>query len=445
MNSKKGFTLIELLAVIVILAVVMLIGVTAVLPLINKAQKNSLASEGLALVDTGKVAYQAEQLAGSELNLSPNASYCFSLDWLRKHNYYDKASEKYSGSVLIMANKSGKFDYYFWITNGNYHISGGTPDTYTVEDGPGDENIFSCGGLDLSDNNVCSYSEALASINTNQCNYLKDFANLFVELVYNNDQDFLDYYGAPVTLDMGCSGNSFSYLSNYDITGEISLPYVLDDMAYVTPYKIVDGYHTTNSPDYDFLKVSNNFSINPRLTPVAMYTPSSMIESLMQRGLAIVILNPTTSSKTITFNYKTNYVSGLNNNYIGVINMNEAFSAYYGSSGTTQVGQYAPFNASEEGTVKLTINSGVNAIVITDSASMQQLASYYGATLEGYNSYPGLANDPSHNYSVKPLRGETTDGAEPYMNYKLDTCGSGTTPTWSRVLVVVGADDVGHI
>ena len=166
--NKKGFTLIELLAVIVILAVVMLIGVTAVLPLINKAQKNSLASEGLALVDTGKVAYQAEQLAGSELNLSPNASYCFSLDWLRKHNYYDKASEKYSGSVLIMANKSGKFDYYFWITNGNYHISGGTPDTYTVEDGPGDENIFNCGGLDLNNNTPEEKIEYVYRVNSDR-------------------------------------------------------------------------------------------------------------------------------------------------------------------------------------------------------------------------------------------------------------------------------------
>ena len=154
MKNKKGFTLIELLAVIVILAVVMLIGVTAVLPLIQKAQKNSLASEGLSLIDTGKTAYNAEQLATSDLHLAPTASYCFSLDWLRNHNYYDKASDKYSGSVLVFANPSGKYDYYFWITNGTYHISGGTADNYSVENGPGDDGIYKCGGLELSSNMI---------------------------------------------------------------------------------------------------------------------------------------------------------------------------------------------------------------------------------------------------------------------------------------------------
>ena len=146
MNSKKGFTLIELLAVIVILAVVMLIGVTAVLPLIGKAQKNSLVSEGLALVETGKTAFNTEQFSTSELKLSSNESYCFSLDWLREHNYYEKESNKYSGSVLVHSKGAGKYDYYFWLTNGNYHISGGTIDYYTVEDGPGDDEIKNCGG-----------------------------------------------------------------------------------------------------------------------------------------------------------------------------------------------------------------------------------------------------------------------------------------------------------
>ena len=148
--NKKGFTLMELLAVIVILAVVILIGVKAVIPLIAKAQKNNLANEGLTLVDSGKVAYNAEQLALSELQLESSDSYCFSLDWLKKNNYYDKASNKYSGSVLVYINPSEKVDYFFWITNGDYHISGGSLDSYTVEDGPGDDEINNCGGLDLS-------------------------------------------------------------------------------------------------------------------------------------------------------------------------------------------------------------------------------------------------------------------------------------------------------
>ncbi len=182
--NKKGFTLIELLAVIVILAVVMLIGVTAVLPLIAKAQKSSLASEGLALIDTGKVAYNGEQLATSELTLTPTQSYCFSLEWLRNHNYYEKASDKYSGSVLIVYNESGKYDYYFWITNGTYHVAAGTADNYEVEDGPGDEGIYNCGGFSIDQ-----------GPREMQCDVLEGYGYLPVPSGYNIDDCHCTYNG----------------------------------------------------------------------------------------------------------------------------------------------------------------------------------------------------------------------------------------------------------
>ena len=62
-NNKKGFTLIELVAVIVILAVVMLIAVSAVGPLMAKSRKGALENEGIALSNAAKTAFQAEQLA----------------------------------------------------------------------------------------------------------------------------------------------------------------------------------------------------------------------------------------------------------------------------------------------------------------------------------------------------------------------------------------------
>ena len=52
--NKKGFTLVELLAVIVILAVVMLIAVTAVGPLMTKARKSALGTEGVGMVNAAK-------------------------------------------------------------------------------------------------------------------------------------------------------------------------------------------------------------------------------------------------------------------------------------------------------------------------------------------------------------------------------------------------------
>ena len=61
-NNKKGFTLVELLAVIVILAVVMLIGITAIGPLMTNSRKAALRSDGLDLINAAKTAYQAEAL-----------------------------------------------------------------------------------------------------------------------------------------------------------------------------------------------------------------------------------------------------------------------------------------------------------------------------------------------------------------------------------------------
>ena len=120
--NKKGFTLVELLAVIVILAVVMLIAVTAVGPLMTRARKSALGTEGIGMVNAAKAAYQAEQLTGK---IGPTSSVCFDLQWLCKHNYFEKgcdgsgSGDKYSGSVLAYY-ASGKVSYKFWISNGSY-------------------------------------------------------------------------------------------------------------------------------------------------------------------------------------------------------------------------------------------------------------------------------------------------------------------------------------
>ena len=130
--NKKGFTLVELLAVIVILSVVMLIAVTAVGPLMTRARKSALATEGIGMVNAAKSAYQAEQLTGV---FGPTSSVCFDLQWLCKHNYFEKGcdgssdGDKYSGSVLAYYN-SGKVQYKFWISNGIYSF--GTESTETT-------------------------------------------------------------------------------------------------------------------------------------------------------------------------------------------------------------------------------------------------------------------------------------------------------------------------
>ena len=124
--NKKGFTLVELLAVIVILAVVMLIGVTAVGPLMTRARKSALGTEGIGIVDAAKMAYQAEQLNGSSI-IKPTSSVCFDLRWLCTNKYFEKGcdgystttGDKYTGSVLV-SYASGKYTYKYWISNGVY-------------------------------------------------------------------------------------------------------------------------------------------------------------------------------------------------------------------------------------------------------------------------------------------------------------------------------------
>ena len=116
--NKKGFTLIELLAVIVILAVVMLIGVTAVGPIMTKARKSSLGTEGLALIEAAKVAHQTENIEGIGTGAT-DGTVCYSINYLKSHGYYDKSDSNYHGSVLY-ENLSGRDYYTFMISNKDY-------------------------------------------------------------------------------------------------------------------------------------------------------------------------------------------------------------------------------------------------------------------------------------------------------------------------------------
>ena len=119
--NKKGFTLVELLAVIVILAVVMLIAVTAVGPLMTKSRKSALGTEGVGLVDAAKTAYQAEQL-NNKSEIKATSTVCFDLQWLYSNNYFEKGpDDSYTGSVLVNYS-GGTYTYRFWIGNGTYAL-----------------------------------------------------------------------------------------------------------------------------------------------------------------------------------------------------------------------------------------------------------------------------------------------------------------------------------
>ena len=125
-NNKKGFTLVELLAVIVILAVVMLIGITSIGPLMANSRKSALRSDGLDLMNAAKTAYQAEALKTIP-EFNSTQSVCMSLEWLKKEGYTEN-KQNYKGSVLVTY-ASGQYSYKYWIANGTYAFLGADANT----------------------------------------------------------------------------------------------------------------------------------------------------------------------------------------------------------------------------------------------------------------------------------------------------------------------------
>ena len=89
----------------------------------SESRKNALVTEGIALVNASKTAYQAEQLTNSS-KIKNNSSVCFNIRWLCKKNYFEFGcgDDNYSGSVLVAYN-NGTYTYKYWISNGMYTLN----------------------------------------------------------------------------------------------------------------------------------------------------------------------------------------------------------------------------------------------------------------------------------------------------------------------------------
>lgn len=127
-NNKKGFTLVELLAVIVILAVVMLVGITSIGPIMANSRKSALKSDGIDLMNAAKTAYQAEAMTNSPA-FQPNQSICFDINWLVAKGYAEN-KQSYKASVLVKYDPStNQYSYSYWIGNKTYDFLGATGNT----------------------------------------------------------------------------------------------------------------------------------------------------------------------------------------------------------------------------------------------------------------------------------------------------------------------------
>lgn len=123
--NKKGFTLVELLAVIVILAVIMLVAVTAIGPVIERANKGAYASSAQIILSGAENAYVADQMA-APTKRKLTGTKCVSIKALEDAGYFDPKGKSYVGSVLINATNPNKVTYKIWLADwsSNYIIAG---------------------------------------------------------------------------------------------------------------------------------------------------------------------------------------------------------------------------------------------------------------------------------------------------------------------------------
>ena len=110
------------------------------------SKKKVLVDEALSLMDSAKLAHESETKPDSTLKLDEKSSYCFSLSWLKEHNYYTKEIDNYSGSVLALYNvETNAYDYTFWIASDEFYVAAGKANDYEVKTGTFSDDINNCG------------------------------------------------------------------------------------------------------------------------------------------------------------------------------------------------------------------------------------------------------------------------------------------------------------
>lgn len=152
LKDNRGFTLIELLAVIVILAIVMVLASSSILPFMRNAGRDSFAleangvidaaSNAISLITVGSIksdgSYNNQSVPGDTeaerdklFNISDDKTiYCFSLDYLVKFGLFDLKEEslvtnggKYTG--VVVATKNGNaYTYKVYIKNDEFMVNG---------------------------------------------------------------------------------------------------------------------------------------------------------------------------------------------------------------------------------------------------------------------------------------------------------------------------------
>ena len=128
-KNEHGFTIIELLAVIVVLAIVMLIAATAVLPRMAEARRQVFAIEANNIIETAQTYFMNNSLTGTSgdgLPNDPNTVRCITIKDLIEDGVLKQDKTKASGKVLVKrkAANSDVYLYAIWYTNGKLMVEG---------------------------------------------------------------------------------------------------------------------------------------------------------------------------------------------------------------------------------------------------------------------------------------------------------------------------------
>lgn len=136
LKNKKGFTLIELLAVIVVLAVIMMIATTQVMPLITDSRKSAFAVSSSTIVTEVMTLVVADEMRNPAL---VSSNLCYSVDYLIENEYVRNiSSDQFTGVVLVQkTGTDGKYTYTLNLkdeVNGYYMIDQTYTKTLTADD-----------------------------------------------------------------------------------------------------------------------------------------------------------------------------------------------------------------------------------------------------------------------------------------------------------------------
>ena len=126
--NKKGFTLVELVAVIVIILIMMFLGISNLIPSVERNTKKSFLTEAIVISEGARNRFQDDRLNNvtvqDSLFNSDSKKTCYIFESALKNKYVTKYSTKYVGSVEVCHELDCEYQTKIWLTDGEHYLNG---------------------------------------------------------------------------------------------------------------------------------------------------------------------------------------------------------------------------------------------------------------------------------------------------------------------------------